>query len=243
MEGENAMFTNKHLVLPLAILMASSAPAFAQLSVGGGASGGASSGLSSGAGGAGLGVNSGAGVNTGLSSGTGRTGLQTNTNTNANTGLSSGTGGTGMQATPNTGVNTGVGTDLNNSTQNSFNGNGSMSRETFEATGRIQNGRTFDSVDTNRDGVLDQTELNASGFTTTPGVTATSQFGIPGFRQLDTDSNGTLTMQEFSTAGVQNSNDVFRQLDTNHDNLLSARELHANRADRLMRSRQKAPIQ
>jgi Ca2+-binding EF-hand superfamily protein len=77
----------------------------------------------------------------------------------------------------------------------------------------------FDSADTNRDGQLNPSEINAA---VAGGVRALAQVA---FQQADKDNNGALSRDEFDKAIVEPANIAFQILDLNHDGQLSPQEL------------------
>ncbi len=91
------------------------------------------------------------------------------------------------------------------------------------------------SVNTNASGTAqgsDYQGMNTGAAASTSTAAPRSTFRMPTFKKLDADSNGTITSQEFATSGVQNSDETFQSLDTNHDGVLSRSELRSYRAGR-----------
>jgi len=87
---------------------------------------------------------------------------------------------------------------------------------------------TFAVADTNRDGQLNPTEINAAiiGFARTAAQAA--------FQQADADKNGSLSRAEFDKAIIEPANVLFGILDANNDGQVSAEE--AQQARRMIAS-------
>jgi len=80
----------------------------------------------------------------------------------------------------------------------------------------VQSG--FAAADTNRDGQLSPTEVNAA---IVGGARAAAQAA---FQTADSDNNGQISRAEFDKALVQPANVIFRMLDINNDGQLSQQE-------------------
>jgi len=76
----------------------------------------------------------------------------------------------------------------------------------------------FSAADTNRDGQMSPSEVNAS---LAGAVRAMGQFA---FQQADADNNGQLSRAEYDKSIVEPANVVFQILDLNHDGQLSQQE-------------------
>jgi len=76
----------------------------------------------------------------------------------------------------------------------------------------------FASADTNRDGLLSPSELNAA---VAGGARAVAQFG---FQQADLDGNGSLSRAEYDKAIIEPANLVFALLDVDRDGQISQQE-------------------
>jgi len=86
----------------------------------------------------------------------------------------------------------------------------------------------FAAADTNRDGQLNPSEINAAM------VGAAKTATQVAFQQADADGNGALSQAEYDKAIVQPANAIFHALDANSDNQLSQQELQA--AERILAS-------
>jgi len=86
----------------------------------------------------------------------------------------------------------------------------------------------FAASDTNRDGQLTPSELNAA----MAGIARSAVQAA--FQQADTDGNGQLSQAEYDKSIVQPANAIFKALDANNDNQLSQQELQA--AERILAS-------
>lgn len=140
-------------------------------------------------------------------------GVSTNNTTTGNT-----TTGIGSNTTANTGVGS------NTITNRSFSSldldrNNSLTEEEFRAGGTVDAG-VFSGIDTNRDGVLSQAELN--GYNDAQARPRLS----PNFATLDLDNNSRLSPAEFSKAGITDAG-AFAALDVNNNGYLSRSELNA----------------
>jgi Ca2+-binding EF-hand superfamily protein len=76
----------------------------------------------------------------------------------------------------------------------------------------------FASADTNRDGQMSPSEVNAAV------AGAFRTMGQFAFQQADTDGNGSLSRAEYDKAIVEPANVVFQILDLNHDGQISMQE-------------------
>jgi len=90
----------------------------------------------------------------------------------------------------------------------------------------------FAVADTNRDGQLSPTELNAAM------IGAARSAAQAAFQQADTDRNGQISRAEFDKAIVEPGNMVFSILDANNDGQISQQE--AQQARRILGSQLKA---
>jgi len=81
----------------------------------------------------------------------------------------------------------------------------------------------FAQADTNRDGQLNPTEINAAA------IGAARAASQAAFQQADTDHNGMLSRQEFDQAIIQPANAIFVIVDANNDGQLSQDELRQAR--------------
>jgi len=76
----------------------------------------------------------------------------------------------------------------------------------------------FAAADTNRDGQMSPSEVNAA---VAGGVRAVAQAS---FQQADTDNNNQLSREEYDKAIIEPANAVFQILDLNHDGQISQQE-------------------
>jgi Ca2+-binding EF-hand superfamily protein len=76
----------------------------------------------------------------------------------------------------------------------------------------------FAAADTNRDGQMSPSEVNAA---VAGGARAMAQLS---FQQADTDGNGSLSRAEYDKAIIEPANVVFQVLDLNHDGQISQQE-------------------
>ena len=76
----------------------------------------------------------------------------------------------------------------------------------------------FATADTNRDGELSNTEVNAGL------LSISRQAGQVAFQQADTDNNGQISQAEFEKAIIEPSRLAFRVMDLDHDGQLSQKE-------------------
>jgi len=86
----------------------------------------------------------------------------------------------------------------------------------------------FAAADTNRDGQMSPSEVNAAA------VGAAKAMAQQSFQKADTDNNGQLSRAEFDKAIIEPANTVFQILDLNHDGQLSPQE--AQQAERAVLS-------
>jgi len=81
----------------------------------------------------------------------------------------------------------------------------------------------FATADTNRDGLLSPTEVNAAL------IGMANAAAQAAFAAADTDRNGQISQAEFDKAIVEPANAIFRAMDTNNDGQLSPQEAQAAR--------------
>jgi 5-hydroxyisourate hydrolase-like protein (transthyretin family) len=106
----------------------------------------------------------------------------------------------------------------------------SVSRSEFIA----QTDTAFAQVDTNHDGFISASEMQAAQQRDLEKVQAAARAKLEAeFKQLDTNHDGQLSMQEFLAIATvrpnQTPQQLVQQFDTNHDGKISAQEFRAVR--------------